>query len=170
MKRTILVTCAIAMVGTGAGAQQASSSGERRIMTELGAQAGGVARVALETRVTRGKPYSGDAVTEFVQVLGDGNRIVRKTTAKLYRDSEGRTRRETLTENGSATEVNSVVITDPVTGSSLILDAGTRTAIKAPAMFARVQGGAITTAGDGGRVAIARTGPGEPRLEMTTIE
>jgi hypothetical protein len=52
----------------------------------------GVASVAVETRVTRGAPYTADAVTEFVQVLHDGNRIVRRTTTRLVRDSEGRTR------------------------------------------------------------------------------
>ena len=97
-------------------------------------------RAAVETRVTRGKPYSGEAVTEFIQTLGDGNRIVRRSTARMFRDSEGRTRREEVSENGAAPEKNSVVITDPVAGTSLILNAETRTAFKAPAMFARVQG------------------------------
>ncbi len=45
-------------------------------------------------RVVKGAPYSAEAVTESNQVLSDGNRISRRSTAKLYRDSEGRTRRE----------------------------------------------------------------------------
>ena len=53
-------------------------------------------RMAVESRITTGAPYSADSVTESVQVLSDGNRIARKTTTRIYRDSEGRTRREQL--------------------------------------------------------------------------
>src|SRR5215208_3618255 len=45
-------------------------------------------------KLVKGAPYSAQAVTETVQTLSDGNRIVRKNTAQLYRDAEGRTRRE----------------------------------------------------------------------------
>src|SRR5579864_5420997 len=44
--------------------------------------------------VVKNAPYSAEAVTETTQMLADGNRIARKTNATLYRDSEGRTRRE----------------------------------------------------------------------------
>jgi hypothetical protein len=166
MKRIVLVTCAAGLMTTGAGAQQSRATAEHRATVELASQAGGTARASVETRVTRGKPYSGEAVTEFVQVLSDGNRIVRKTAARIYRDSDGRTRRETLTESGSAVEVNSVVITDPVAGISLILDAGTKTVIRAPGMFAKVS--PTPFPGAGANVAVARIGPGEPRAEATT--
>ena len=55
-------------------------------------------RMAVEARVTPGKPYSAEAVTESTQVLADGNRIVRKSTTRMYRDSEGRTRREQIND------------------------------------------------------------------------
>lgn len=42
----------------------------------------------------KGAPYSAEATTEVVQTFADGNRIVRRTSALLYRDSRGRTRRE----------------------------------------------------------------------------
>jgi hypothetical protein len=45
-------------------------------------------------KVVQGAPYSATAVTERVQNLADGNRIVNKTTTKIFRDSQGRTRRE----------------------------------------------------------------------------
>src|SRR5215203_5060041 len=45
-------------------------------------------------KLVKGAPYSAQGVTESVQTLSDGNRIVRKNTAQLYRDAEGRTRRE----------------------------------------------------------------------------
>src|SRR5215203_991484 len=45
-------------------------------------------------KVVKGAPYSGDAVTETIQTLADGNRIINRITSSVYRDSEGRTRRE----------------------------------------------------------------------------
>ncbi len=72
-----------------------------------------VERVAVESRITPGAPYAADSVTESVQVLSDGNRIARKTATRIYRDSEGRTRREQLSTTG---EVQSVSISDPVAG------------------------------------------------------
>jgi len=45
-------------------------------------------------KVVTGAPYSAQAVTEHVQTLADGNTIHTTTTASLYRDSQGRTRRE----------------------------------------------------------------------------
>ena len=44
--------------------------------------------------VVKNAPYSAEAVTETVQTLADGNRIVRKNSVAQYRDGEGRTRRE----------------------------------------------------------------------------
>lgn len=45
-------------------------------------------------KVIKGAPYSAQTVTERTQTLADGNRIVEKSTAGVYRDREGRTRRE----------------------------------------------------------------------------
>ncbi len=45
-------------------------------------------------KVVKGAPYSAEAVSESVQVLADGNKITRSSTTKMYRDGEGRTRRE----------------------------------------------------------------------------
>jgi hypothetical protein len=44
--------------------------------------------------VVTGAPYSAQAVTEHTQALPDGNTIHTTTTANVYRDSQGRTRRE----------------------------------------------------------------------------
>ena len=79
----------------------------------------------MESRITTGAPYSAEAVTESLQVLSDGNRIARKTTTRVYRDSEGRTRREQLTSTGT---VQSVTISDPVAGSMYVLNPAERTA------------------------------------------
>jgi len=90
-------------------------------------------------KVVKGAPYSAQAVTESVQNLSDGNRIVNKSTSAIYRDSEGRTRREqTLRTIGgfanSGDAPQTVFINDPVAGTSYTLDPRSRTARKMPPM------------------------------------
>lgn len=86
-------------------------------------------------RVVKGAPYSADVTTEFTQVLGDGNRIHQVTSERLYRDSEGRTRRETslagLSTPGEA-GVPLAFVNDPVAGVSFALDLGKRTVTRMP--------------------------------------
>ena len=102
------------------------------------------ARVAVEAKVTTGAPYSAEAITEVVQTLADGNRINRKSATRVYRDSEGRTRREEMDESGS---VVSISIVDPAAHVSYVLDPATRSAyrdqvlLRTP-MVARGRGGA----------------------------
>lgn len=88
-----------------------------------------------DRKVVKGAPYSAEAVTESVQTLADGNRIVRKSSAKVYRDNDGRTRREqTLNAVGpfaTAGDVPQLVfINDPVGGVNYSLDQRSRTARK----------------------------------------
>src|ERR1044072_8212038 len=45
-------------------------------------------------KTVKGAPYAAEAVTESIQTLADGNRIVNRITSSVYRDSEGRTRRD----------------------------------------------------------------------------
>jgi hypothetical protein len=77
----------------------------------------------LEGKVVKGAPYSADMETESVQTLGDGNRIVYRSTGRVYRDAEGRVRREE--KNGSN---ETITITDPVANKSFTLEPATRTA------------------------------------------
>lgn len=44
--------------------------------------------------VVKGAPFSADLITETTQTLADGNHIHQTGTSHLYRDAEGRTRRE----------------------------------------------------------------------------
>ena len=55
-----------------------------------------------EREVVKGSPFVAESVTEHVQHLADGNRMVRKSSAKLFRDSVGRTRREHTLTRGKA--------------------------------------------------------------------
>lgn len=86
-------------------------------------------------KTVKGSPYSAEAVTETIQTLSDGNRIVNRITSTLYRDSEGRTRREqTLKAIGSFSNsgepLQTIFINDPVAGVSYALDTRTRVAHK----------------------------------------
>ncbi|HYP14012.1 MAG TPA: hypothetical protein VEQ63_08820 [Bryobacteraceae bacterium] len=89
----------------------------------------------LPGKVIKGAPYSAEAVTERTQVLADGNRIVHRTTSPVFRDSEGRTRRENKIEtigpwstSGEAVQV--VFIHDPVQNVSYTLNVNDKTVRK----------------------------------------
>src|SRR3712207_2047036 len=74
---------------------------------------------AFERKVVKGSPFAAESVTEHVQRLADGNRMVRKSSAKLFRDAAGRTRREHPLTRGNVTapdgqEPRLIVISDPV--------------------------------------------------------
>ena len=51
--------------------------------------------------IVTGAPYSAVAVTETVQTLTDGNRIVRRSATSIARDRHGRVRREEQAEDGT---------------------------------------------------------------------
>ncbi len=116
-------------------------------------------------KVVKGAPYSGEAVTESVQVLGDGNRIVNKFTSTIYRDSEGRTRREQTLKGlgvlGNGNEpLQTIFINDPVAGVTYALDSRSHVAHKSAPFnfeFTRKLGGVAT--GPEGSFEI-RVGPG----------
>ena len=94
-----------------------------------------IASESFEGKLVKGAPYSAEAVTEHVQTLADGNRIVNKFTSTVYRDSEGRTRREqTLKGLGvlatGQEPLQTIFINDPVAGVTYSLDSRSHTAIK----------------------------------------
>lgn len=126
-----------------------------------------------DSKVVKGAPYSAESVTESVQLLADGNRITHSSKASLYRDGEGRVRRDqTLSHIGpwatSDEPAQTIFINDPVAGAHYVLNPRTRTAQKisnvlsftrapgegehAPGnaprtqVFMRTEGGAMTVA------------------------
>src|SRR5689334_17333349 len=100
-----------------------------------------IASEGFEGKVVKNAPYSAESVTETVQTLADGNRIVNKMTSQVYRDSEGRTRREQTLKGlgpiGNGEEpMQMIFINDPVTGVTYSLDTHTKIAHKsAPFKF-----------------------------------
>jgi hypothetical protein len=144
----------VAGPGDGAGAllfQRGAPSGD--VTVRLGGAGQTFEFVGMEMisagPVVKGAPYSAEAITESVQTLADGNRITHRQTAQLYRDSEGRTRREE--RFGPRGEI--VLINDPAGGFHYVLNPETRTAQK----IALPAAGAIAASGSTG--AMVRRGP-----------
>jgi len=84
-------------------------------------------------KLVKNAPFSAEAISESVQTLADGNRIVRSSTSKLYRNSEGRFRREMSGGTGSGTSLFTVggpgiSIFDPVGGFRYMIDDELKTA------------------------------------------
>ena len=86
-------------------------------------------------RIVKNAPFSTEAVSESVQILADGNRITRRSISRLYRDSEGRYRREDLPKQlgvpGAVIDMpESILILDPIAGYRYQLNTKRNTARK----------------------------------------
>lgn len=146
------------MPGPGVMHSQAVGSGGDTVVF-VGSEMG------FDGKLVKGAPYSAQVVTETVQVLGDGNRIVRRDTSTVYRDGEGRSRREhTIKALGpyvASGEVRQTVfIYDPVANASYILNPGDRTARKMPTLLRGEmrRGGSFTITSGSGQVNATATG------------
>lgn len=116
------------------------------------------AEMSFSDQPVKGAPYTADAVTETTQTLADGNRISRKSTSTVYRDSEGRTRREeTMAAIGpwaaAGDPPQTIFIHDPVAGADYVLNPQTHTAHKLPS--------------GAGFAMAARPGPGKQVVAMS---
>ncbi len=109
------------LLGVAANGQQGTNP---KVIAEISASS---------DKVVKGSPFSAEAVSESVQVLADGNRIVRSSTSKLYRNSEGRFRRELSGGSGDVfgslySFGQGISILDPVIGQQYLLDSNLKTA------------------------------------------
>jgi len=110
----------------------------------IGAGSPGVGMIQIATsgvgldiaaKPVKGSPYSAEAMTETVQTLSDGNRIQQKNSSMVYRDSEGRTRREhtvgpIVPLAGGDEPPQLIFINDPVAAVSYVLNPKDHTANK----------------------------------------
>lgn len=146
--KTLLGLLLFVLLGVGASGQQ---SGGAKVIAEISASS---------DKVVKGSPFSAEAVSESVQVLADGNRIVRSSTSKMYRNSEGRFRREMSGGSGNLLGTaysygQGISILDPVAGNHYLLDSALKTA---KVIDVRPMGGvaiAGTIKGDAQRVNLA---------------
>jgi hypothetical protein len=97
---------------------------------------------SFDGKMVKDAPYSAEAVTETIQTLGDGNRIIRNSSSKIYRDSAGRTRREQAMKAIGPWAVSGeapimITINDPIAGLHYNLNTNKKIAHKmaAPRML-----------------------------------
>jgi hypothetical protein len=124
---------ALLLVGGSTSAQSSSDASanvgflvQTLAQTAQGGGAGGAVAfggsiAASFSKPVTGAPYSAQIVTETVQPFADGNSITHASTSTVYRDSQGRTRREqNINVVGpsqvSGSSVQFITIDDPVSG------------------------------------------------------
>lgn len=103
------------------------------------------AEASFDSKVVKDAPYSAESLTEFTQTLADGNRLTRRASTMVYRDSQGRTRREQKVVAtglsaewiGNSTLPTTTIINDPVEGTTIVLDQKQRVARRSRLMAAR---------------------------------
>lgn len=100
----------------------------------------------------KGAPYSAQAVNEMVQTLADGNHIKSASSSMLYRDSQGRERREETMKGA----VSGIFIADPVEGVSYMLMTSAKEARKTAQKSTNF---VFSTGGRGGGVGVGSGGP-----------
>ncbi len=87
--------------------------------------------------VVTGAPYTAVAVLESKQTLADGNSINRRTQTNIFRDTQGRTRRETTLPAvgplaASGQPKSFIMIFDPVASTAYVLHPDTKIAEQSP--------------------------------------
>ena len=140
MKACCFVTVFVAVVAITAPAVQAQSrgggGGRGVVYVEPGAGFKITESAPIEVSLVKNAPFAAQAVTEFTQTLGDGNRIERRYQSSVARDSRGRTRREEeialigplAAANAGASRL--VTIVDPDSGVGYTLDEERRVAYR----------------------------------------
>lgn len=154
----VILTVSLALALQASGQQLKRRSGElvehkvQDRMVFTGTAVGGGLMHTIEFRGTlkKGAPYAAESVTETVQVLADGNRIVNKQAGKEYRDSEGRMRHDSTIQpagpwvGGGKTSMMSM-IDDPVSGEHITLNHDEKTAHKMKTAVLAVEPAAVST-------------------------
>ena len=130
-------------------------------------------------KLVKGAPYSAQAVTEMTQILSDGNRIVNTSSAAVYRDGQGRTRREqTLKAIGnfsaSSEPYKTISINDPVAGVAYVLEPHSHTARKIQGLHIEATPAAgykvLSSGGGGDNFTFNTSTSGVVQLKRATVE
>jgi len=159
MKRIYAMAAVLAILAFGAAAQEFVSEQEIKIVKageaqqhreDLEQMLAKVKEGSLKFLVmgvpVKGAPYSADEITEATQVLANGTTIRHQDKTTVYRDGEGRVRRESPGQ---------ISIYDPVANVSYMLDPKTMTARKMTVSIV------TSTTADGARsVHVTVNGPG----------
>lgn len=133
MKFKIAASIFVLSCAATAAAQEARTTTVTRATTNAKVAAEIIA--SSSTKTVKGAPFTAEAVSESVQTLADGNKITHSVTHKLYRDSEGRFRREETSNSGANSLAilgsnQAISIFDPVAGVRYSLNPTTKNAYR----------------------------------------
>jgi hypothetical protein len=141
MKSIAVLLATGLLLAAGAAAQESSSPEKVRIFTAQDSppkinfflpyepnqqieQAFYLTEMTAGGELVTNAPYTATAVEETTQTLADGNRIVRKSSDFVARDSQGRTRHETTLNRVGPVQVDSpklIFINDPTTHTQYVV-------------------------------------------------
>lgn len=104
-------------------------------------------------------PYSGEVINERIQTLADGNQLVKRSSNRVYRDSQGATRQEMVDGNG---QLKAVHIRD-AEGTRFVLTPSKKSALKigAPRKLAEAKAAELSAKGYGDKRIVIQTGKGD---------
>jgi hypothetical protein len=167
MKKLLEIVLASGLLVSAASAQFGGSGGPPPGPRAHGAFAGGGFGPGMHSgKVVTGAAYTATATSTFTQVLANGDKIQRTTTATVARDNAGRTyEQETITGGPLASSNGPTTITfigDPVAGYSYVLNASTKTATRRPLPTHAAAGG-------GGNAPAHPQRPANPDVVVTTL-
>lgn len=132
MKYLLTIMLLVGASSAGVNAQNAvtTQGTDKKVIAEIIASS--------STKAVKDAPFSAEGVSESVQTLPDGNKITRSMTTKMYRDSDGRLRRESSGSSGALPIIGGIVpfaglqdtisIYDPVEAVRYILHPSTKSA------------------------------------------
>lgn len=130
----VVSSCAMSAFAQGGQASQTIAIGQNPGPGPVTINVGGFGAGFGAT--VQGAPYSATVTNESVQTLADGNRIVQSSSGTIARDSQGRTRQDTmLPPIGNLSAANAphlIFIHDPVAQTSYTLNLTDKTAQKMP--------------------------------------
>jgi hypothetical protein len=129
MRPLIGIVAALGLFAVAGAAQdnpdQQKAAMKAKMNVEIDQMLRGAKVIGIEAGImgptVKGQPYSADEIHETTQVLADGTRIHNETKTTVYRDSQGRIRRESPGQ---------IMIWDSTAGTSYILNQSSQTAQK----------------------------------------
>ena len=129
MKPLFQVAAALSMFALAGIAQdnpeQQKAATKAKINVEIDQMLKGAKVIGIEGGImgpaVKGEPYSADEIHETNQVLADGTRIHNESKTTVYRDGQGRVRRESPGQ---------IMIWDPAAGTSYMLNQSSQTGQK----------------------------------------
>ncbi len=125
MRLLLAIAAALPLLAAAAAAQENQEQYKATMKADMDQMLRGAKVIGIEAGImgpaVKGAPYSADEIHETTQVLADGTRIHNETKTTVYRDGQGRVRRESP---------GRVMIWDSAAGSSYVLNQSNQTGQK----------------------------------------